>query len=353
MRTFAAFLRYLQLLLDKTLCLIVLLVGAAILAWFHSTLPTSADPYITEHAPGLHDWLPDPNDLAVSQAYTILGVILLIIGLLTFLPRLPKMAKRIIKFQADKGDVDVNLKAVQDTINRVMNALPEVKTIRIQVIPTRDKKRISLKADAILIKDVGRSARGVAEHVKKSMHAAAANLLGGDMVVRSELYVDSVILARNTNMVDIAAFPAEDTSNYLTDQSGNTWDSGASAAGPSYIPDTDAYSSGATAEADKLDGVELPEVKEPPRPSNVESTAYSAERDEDLPTALMDEDAEVGPGYPREPDQSSFEVPRERRDPVDSIDQIIMADNGDADDESNEQPMMLDEEEDDKSQRGY
>lgn len=326
--------RRIQLLADKIVGLVLLVGGGLVLAWILSPLPEWAAANATEIKP-------DATMQEYAQAYTQPGRwafmiqkympgevdnrnlwirvsgVCAFVGLLIFMPRAPKTVAKVLRLGGEAGKVDVDLATVQDALNRVVNDLPEVKRIRIKVVPSRDKKRFGLESNVVLMKNDERTAKELTSHVRNIMVNTAKNMVGNEDDIPVRMFVRGVVTGKNLDMINIASRPALATDTPAREQIENKW-SQDTAQEPSYLPPE---------ERNDAAPVEEPIVAEEPPPIPEPAPAPEPEP---------------------EPSISYSEVPDEERDPVDSIDNIIMVDNNEYDVPS-VNPVLDDEDRDQKA----
>lgn len=330
-------LRRLQLLADKLVGFALLAGGALVVAWITSPLPQwAADNAIAPeegatlvqaaqaytqagaYAHLLNAYM--PAEFPNRNLYLGGGIAAAVIGLLIFMPRIPKTVSKILRLGAADGKVEVDLMTVQEALNKVVNDLPEVKRIKITVIPSRDKKHFALESNVILLKNDDRTAKDLTNYVQRIMVNTAKNLVGTDDDIPVRMFVRGVVRGKDLNMIDIASRPALGTSTIARDQIEDKWSQNQTAE-PSYIDDTVA------------DGID-------PEEDDVPTEEPAAEE-----TPVPDPVPEPEP----EPKVAYNEAPDEERDPADSIDNILMVDGSDYDVPS-VNPVLDEDEEDEAKQ---
>lgn len=311
--------RFIQTLLDKLVCLALLLAGAWLLAWHLTELPAAVARYAAPETAA-----PEAARRGAERAMAVMGALdpayrtmyigaggaLLFVGFLTFIPRFPKRVAKVLRLGSDKGTTTVDLKPIERRLTQIAKALPEVVDVDLAVRLTKDKKRISVTMDVVLLKDGPSSAKSMSEKLKRAMMASAANVLGSDLVTDVEVHVRDVRLSKTSNIIDIATLPAPaapEASGYLSHLAEERWTQ-KEAAPPTYLDDSDIPSAPA------------PDDSGYQPPASMVSPAAEPPKAETPPPAPE----------PEPERESPFGVPMTDRDPVDTIDNIIMVDEEDA-----------------------
>lgn len=342
--------RFIQTLLDKLVCLALLLTGAWLLAWHLTELPAAVARFATPEAAAPEAARQGAErvtavmamlDPAYRNVYLAVGGVLLVVGLLTFIPRFPKRVAKALRLGTDKGTTTVDLKPIERRLTQIAKALPEVVDVDLAVKLTKDKKRISIAMDVVLLKDGPSSAKSMSEKLKRAMMASAANVLGSDLVTDVEVHVRDVRLSKSSNIIDIATLPAPaaaEASGYLSHHGEERW-SQKETAPPTYLDGSDIQSAAASAPVDS--GYQPP--------SSMTSTTAA-------PAPYSETPAPEAAPEPAPEKESPFGVPTLDRDPVDTIDNIIMVDEEDAG-RFSERPIFDDDDEDrekkESDSRGY
>lgn len=111
----------------------------------------------------------------------ILGGIfaLLAAGLLwTLIPRNWFSREREISFSGSHGEVSISLEPVEATLNRVVQKLPDVKWIELNIIPQEGMNKVRVVGKAILYKDADSDARMVTARVLNFITLHTRKILG-------------------------------------------------------------------------------------------------------------------------------------------------------------------------------
>ncbi len=135
------------------------------------------------------------DELGDSATYlwVALGGVLTLVGLYAFLPRLPKGRKaQSITFEGEYGDVVVQLAPLELMLNRVLNNMPEVKKIRLQITPDEEKRRAVITADALLESQTSMPARKTANLVSDYIAETAINTLGLEDLATIRLNISGI-----------------------------------------------------------------------------------------------------------------------------------------------------------------
>lgn len=175
--------RIVQLLSQRLLAAVVLLLGVLLLAGIFTDLSSLVD-QVTATYGGL--------PTLVQGAIRVLGGLLLAgVGLLGLMPALKSRSDRSrrISFAGAHGDVFIQLDSVENTITRVIGKMPEVNRISVQVVPSDEGRKVLIMADVILNNLSNIGAREAANRVSNQIMYAATHILGVDEVTGINLRV--------------------------------------------------------------------------------------------------------------------------------------------------------------------
>lgn len=175
--------RIVQLLSQRLLAAVVLLLGVLLLAGVFTDLSS-----LVEKVTSTYGGLPT----LVQGAIRVLGGLLLAcVGLLGLMPALKsrKDRSRQISFAGAHGDVFIQLDSVENTITRVIGKMPEVNRISVQVVPSDEGRKVLIMADVILNNLANIGAREAASRVSNQIMYAATHILGVDEVTGINLRV--------------------------------------------------------------------------------------------------------------------------------------------------------------------
>lgn len=96
----------------------------------------------------------------------------------TLLPRNLWQRDREISFSGSHGEVSIALEPVEATLNRVVQRLPDVKWIELQIIPLEGMNKVRVVGKAILYKDADSDARMVTARVLNFITLHTRKILG-------------------------------------------------------------------------------------------------------------------------------------------------------------------------------
>jgi hypothetical protein len=336
--------RILQIALDKLMCLTVLAAGVLILCWFYTPLPSTADPFLQQNAPTISAYLPAPESPA-KFVYIGIGIILTIVGLVTLLPRFPKFGPKRIRFETNRGTVNISLESVSQTLNKVANALPEVKTIKIAMILDQKTMSMNLKGDAVLVKDRARTAQEISTYVMETMSSITKNLLSDDMEVTVEMNVSDIVPGPNATLLEVATVPDAGEQLYLTRPYKDDPDQEAPR-GPEQARDPEPQAPA----REPVRPQAPPQPKPAPEPSALRPAPESIYEDEDSPAPVEKEFDQGSIVTSAVTNEDPYDAIPGHTAPKDTIDGIILVDM-DAEEPSDNQPILEHESADDYERR--
>ncbi len=123
------------------------------------------------------------------------GLMAVLAGLIGLLPSGRRRTHNVISFPGVHGDVTIELDSVESTLTRMVNKMPEVKKIRIRVIPAEDRRRVRVKADVLVYKGASASsARELANRITDYLTDTAVNMLGVEDVTTVDLNVRGIVV---------------------------------------------------------------------------------------------------------------------------------------------------------------
>jgi len=293
--------RLLQFLLDKILALALFLGGIGVAVYLYgvdyfANVPEQGRPY-TGPVQTYLDAIPSEQ----LMYWQIGGIVAAFVGFLLLIPRVSVKVKKILKYKTEDGQVELNLVTVQSALNKVINELDEVKSIKIQVSPQKNGRSFALQGDVVLVKNDERGARDLAAYVRQAMINTTQSVLGSEADVPVDLYVSGVVLGKDANMLDVASQPALATQQYTSNQIEDKWtQSGRDE--ERYLPEEES-----DGEHDRIlaedEPQNTPEPEAQPTPTQTTAEQEAPERKE-----------------------SPYATPENERDPEDSIGNIIMVD---------------------------
>jgi hypothetical protein len=126
------------------------------------------------------------------MAWAAAGGALVFIGFIGLMPVLRRRARHV-SFAGPHGDVFYDLDSVENTIERVVGRMNEIKSIDAHVAPADDNRRVEVSADVVL-NPTGGSARDAATLVSQQIERAAEQMLGEDGVTKVVLRVKKILV---------------------------------------------------------------------------------------------------------------------------------------------------------------
>jgi len=135
--------------------------------------------------------IPDENYIR----YSAVGVLAIIgVGGLLLPWVRPKRASRKIEFQSQHGYIVIELDSVQQSLQKAMSKLPEIKSISLQVLPSDNDRRVRIVADVIVIKPPGLGIRETAAELENKLAASAKRMLGVEDIASLDLNISRVLM---------------------------------------------------------------------------------------------------------------------------------------------------------------
>ena len=175
--------RIVQSVILKVLGLLVLIGSAVLVAmWFNEGV----------YAHVLHE-----GKALFHTLYGLIGgIVLFLAALVGIAPMLrTKRPKSTISFPGIRGDVTIELDSVEANLSRVVSKMPEVKKIKVKVVPSEDNRRAVVSADVLMYKgSSGASAHETANRISEFLMDAAVNILGVEEVTKVNLNVRDIIV---------------------------------------------------------------------------------------------------------------------------------------------------------------
>jgi len=125
----------------------------------------------------------------------ISAIVMGILSLYAFLPKLPKRSTKRLTYASEHGDIVIDLKPVHKTLLRVIRSMPEVKKIKIKLKGDRSGKKAIIAATANIDRQIdGSHARDNYEMINYYIEETATRLLGLDILEPIKLSITGVTL---------------------------------------------------------------------------------------------------------------------------------------------------------------
>ena len=188
-----------KLFILKLLSLVVLCLGALSLAFYLGFAPVTD--YVAQLPAQLIQWqqeLPEnmvwaKGLLEVRILWLIGSIIAFVFGAYGLFPRISKWKKaKKISYDGPHGLVQIELDTVEQSLNRVLVRMPEVKKIDVCVEPRDGGRSALIKADAVLQHQPGQNARAIASLVSDYIAETATKMLGLEELATIELNVKAI-----------------------------------------------------------------------------------------------------------------------------------------------------------------
>lgn len=170
-----------KLVVLKLLSLLVLAAGIAALGIAFNrpeiTGPlTQAQTFLTGDAAGFH-W-----------KLLVAGAIFCVLGGYGFLPQL-RGAKRTLTYAGEHGEINIRIDQAESTLRKVITGMPEVKSVKVRVLPDKEFRRAVIKADVIVINQDDAPARHTYELITALIRETATDVLGLEIEQPIQLHV--------------------------------------------------------------------------------------------------------------------------------------------------------------------
>ncbi len=120
----------------------------------------------------------------------VAGLVMAVAGLYGFLPAMKP--KRRITCHGPQGETTIELKPMEKRLVRIVGAMPEVKRIKIRLIPDKKKRRVIIQGRLVQRHMADASAREVRDRINHYLHETAVVTLGLDIVEPIHLVVDGI-----------------------------------------------------------------------------------------------------------------------------------------------------------------
>ncbi len=188
-----------KLFILKLLSLVVLCLGALSLAFYLGFAPVTD--YIAQLPAQLTQWQQElPENMAWAKGLLEVRILWLIGSIIAFVfgayglfPRISKWKKsKRISYDGPHGLVQIELDTVEQSLNRVLVRMPEVKKIDVHVEPRDGGRSALIKADAVLQHQPGQNARAIAGLVSDYIAETATKMLGLEELATIELNVKAI-----------------------------------------------------------------------------------------------------------------------------------------------------------------
>lgn len=192
-----------HLIVQRFMCGIALLAGLLLVfSWI---------PGVGAFAQFVSNLFEPPTGFLSLLLQLIIGLPLTVFAVMGLLPAdgLGRGRKRIIVPGAH-GRVAIQLRSVEESLNRMASMLPEVNFIRVQVYPGKDSRRAAIRGEVYLRTSSQGSAAETANRVSDTLANTALNILGIEEVTDISLDVRSIIIDGEEGRLMNEALPPEE-----------------------------------------------------------------------------------------------------------------------------------------------
>ena len=168
----------------KLISLLVLLGGVYMLGLVLDVdYAQQAQGYVLEYWPTQED-----GSLNLRMPGIAAGILLVLVGLYGFLPKLPSRKNKTITFRGVNNEITLELKPIQKMLLKIMRRMPEVYSIEVDICPDREGRRALIDAKVVLQNCAALGARQTLKMVEENIYSTASGLLGlEDCVVNMTL----------------------------------------------------------------------------------------------------------------------------------------------------------------------
>lgn len=174
-------------LLMKLCSLLVLALGALLLAWALRLTPVTEPlwKYYTEFMSG--------ETVSPMVVQVIAAAVLLVLGFIAFLPSgNPRSLRRAVLVPSEHGQVAVQLDALRPVLLKVLRKMPEVRKVKLAIKPPRGKKKAVVTAFVSLRQQANLDLRQHVDIITQHIAETAVKLLGIANLVDIEVFVDGI-----------------------------------------------------------------------------------------------------------------------------------------------------------------
>ena len=192
-----------HLIVQRFMCGIALLAGLLLVfSWI---------PGVGAFAQFVSNLFEPPTGFLSLLLQLIIGLPLTVFAVMGLLPAdgIGRGRKRIIVPGAH-GRVAIQLRSVEESLNRMAGMLPEVNYSRVQVYPSKDSRRAAIRGEVYLRTSSQGSAAETANRVSDTLANTALNILGIEEVTDISLDVRSIIIDGDEGRLMNEAAPAEE-----------------------------------------------------------------------------------------------------------------------------------------------
>ncbi|MBI2436020.1 MAG: hypothetical protein HYV26_24450 [Candidatus Hydrogenedentes bacterium] len=124
-----------------------------------------------------------------NKELLLLGAVLTILGGYGLFPQLRDRSKRTITYQGDHGQINIQVDKAEATLRKVVCAMPEVRSVRVRVIPDKDQRGAVIKADVIVNNQDEVPARRTFEMITELIEETATDVLGLEIRQPVQLHI--------------------------------------------------------------------------------------------------------------------------------------------------------------------
>lgn len=123
------------------------------------------------------------------------GTVLILLGLYAFLPKVPRKSRnRTVNTRLDHGNVITELDPLEAQLARVLAEMPEVKSIRVQLTPDKERRRVRITSDLVLNAGSDSRTSETQDRVNRYVTETTVAVFGLDVVEPVTLHVTGIEL---------------------------------------------------------------------------------------------------------------------------------------------------------------
>jgi hypothetical protein len=164
----------------KLMCFGVVLAGIVVLGW------SAQCSYIRNQVKAFRA-APPVTQMALAGAGGVTASVLALYGLLPSFSRRRRITRR-----NEHGETVIELNPMEAMLTRVIANMPMVKRVRIQLVPTKDKQKVSVRANAVLRYQPGKAAQATHDLINRYLKETATTTLGLEVMEPIQLNVTGV-----------------------------------------------------------------------------------------------------------------------------------------------------------------
>ena len=174
-----------------TALLSLLVIVTGLLLLISVAAPAGTITEMLQWTPRLNALLLQMDTINWKQVGFVAGVGFILLGAYGLL-RLRRRRTPRISFRGEHGEMVIELKSIENTLNRVINTLPEVRRARVRVCPEKDGRRVQVRAEVMLQNCADQGLRRTAGLVSECIAEAVGRAMGLEEIATVRLVVKGV-----------------------------------------------------------------------------------------------------------------------------------------------------------------